>query len=109
MQELSCHQTGPENLAFVVASRRFQVEREEGMEEVVGQEGQQQETFDGIGVMAKDVIGMPFMGELSVILDIPALVAENNGALGRKLGRRRGGHPDPLAAEEFLLAIELPS
>ncbi len=45
----------------------------------------------------------------SVILDIPALVAENNGALGRKLGRRRGGHPDPLAAEEFLLAIELPS
>ena len=61
--------------------------------------------------MAKDVIGMPLIGELveSVILDIPALVAENNGALGRKLGRRRGGHPDSLAAEEFLLAIELPS
>jgi hypothetical protein len=41
------------------------------MEEVVGQEGQQQETFDGIGVMAKDVIGMPFMGKLveSVILN----------------------------------------
>ena len=34
------------------------------MEEVVGQEGEQQETFDGIGVMAKDVIGMPFLGEL---------------------------------------------
>jgi hypothetical protein len=29
---------------------------------------------------------MPLLGELleSVILDIPALVAENNGALGRK-------------------------
>jgi hypothetical protein len=62
-QELSCHQTNPENLAFVVESRRFQVEREEGMEEVVGQEGQQQETFDGIGGMAKHVIGMPFMRE----------------------------------------------
>ena len=61
--------------------------------------------------MAKDMIGMPFIGQLvkSVILDIPALVAENNGALGRKLGRRRSGYPDPLAAEKFLLAIELPS
>jgi len=31
--------------------------------------------------MAKNVIGMPLLGELleSVILDIPALVAENNG------------------------------
>jgi hypothetical protein len=72
VQELSRHQTGPENLAFVVASHRFQVEREEGMEEVIGQEGEQQETFDGIGVMAKDVIGMPLLGELveSVILRI---------------------------------------
>ena len=61
VQELSRHQTGPENLACVIASRRFQVEGEEGMEEVVGQEGQQQETFDGIGVMAKDVIGMPLL------------------------------------------------
>ena len=101
MQELSRHQTGPENLAGVIASRRFQVERKEGMEEVVGQKGQQQETFDGIGMMAKDVIGMPLLGELleSVILDIPALVAENNRALGRNLGSRRGGRPDPLAAE----------
>jgi len=51
------------------------------------------------------------MGKLveSVILDIPALVAEPNGALGRKLGSGRGGYPDPLAAEKFLLAIELPS
>jgi len=81
------------------------------MEEVVGQKGQQQETFDGIGIMAKNVIGMPLLGELleSVILDIPALVAENNGALGRKLGRGCGSHPDPLAAEELLLVIELPS
>ena len=60
--------------------------------------------------MAKDVIGMPLLDELleSVVLDIPALVAENNGALGRKLGRRRSGHPDPLAADEFRLVIELP-
>src|SRR5467141_4125177 len=80
------------------------------MEEVVVQEGQQQETFDGIGVMAKDVIGMPFTGELveSVIFDIPALVAENNEALGRKLGLSRVGHSVLLAAEEFRLSIELP-
>src|SRR5580692_11742033 len=64
-----------------------------------------------MGGMAKDVIGMPLIGQFveSVILDIPALVAENNGALGRKLGSRRGGHPDPNAVEEFGLAIELPS
>ena len=70
VEELSRHQTGPENLACVVASRRFQVEGKEGMEEVVGQEGQQQKTFDGVGVMAKDVIGVPLLGELleSVIL-----------------------------------------
>jgi hypothetical protein len=72
VQEVSCHQTGPENLAFVVASRGFQVEGDEGIKEVVGQESEQQETFDGIGVMAKAVIGTPFMGKLveSVILDI---------------------------------------
>ena len=39
LQELSRHQTGPENLACVIASRGFQVEREEGMEEIVGQKG----------------------------------------------------------------------
>ena len=85
MQELSGHQTGPENLAGVIASLRFQVERKEGMEEVVGQKGEQQKTLDGIGIVAKNVIGMPLLGELleSIILDIPALVAENNGALGR--------------------------
>jgi hypothetical protein len=51
------------------------------------------------------------MGKLveSVILDIPALVAEPNGALGGKLGSGRSGYPDPLAAEEFRLTIELPS
>src|SRR5260370_7872432 len=64
LQELSRHQTGPENLACVIARRGFQVEREEGMEEVVGQKSQQQETFNGIGAMAKDVIGMPLLGEL---------------------------------------------
>src|ERR1700691_4550302 len=60
--------------------------------------------------MAKDVIGMPLLDEFleSVILDIPALVAENDSALDRKLGRRRGGHPDPLAAQELRLVIELP-
>jgi hypothetical protein len=40
VQKLSRHQTGPENLALVVASRGFQVWREEGMEEVVGQEAE---------------------------------------------------------------------
>ena len=39
LQELGRHQTGPESLACVIASRGFQVEREEGMEEVVGQKG----------------------------------------------------------------------
>jgi len=34
LQELSRHQTGPENLARIIASRRFQVERKEGMEEL---------------------------------------------------------------------------
>ena len=48
----------------MVASRRFQVERDESMEKVVGQEGEEQETFDGVGVMAKDVIGMPLLGKL---------------------------------------------
>jgi hypothetical protein len=41
LEELSRHQTGPEKLAFVVASGCFQVESEEGMEEAVGQKGEQ--------------------------------------------------------------------
>jgi len=69
------------------------------MKDVVGQEGDQQEALDGVGVVLVEVIGMPAVDQLveTVILDIPALVAETDCTLGGDLWAGKRGHPDPIA------------
>ena len=93
------HEAGPEDLGFAPADLRFQIQSQEGMKDVVGQEGDQQEALDGVGVVLVDVIGMPAVDQLieTVILDIPPLVAKTDHPLsGDRLGRKGGG-PDPIA------------
>jgi hypothetical protein len=52
---------------------RFEVECEEGVKDVEGQEGDQQEALDCIGIMPVDVVGVPAVDQFvkSVIFDIP--------------------------------------
>src|SRR5450756_831205 len=49
--ELGGDQTSPVLLRFAVAQLGLEVEADEGMKNVVGQEGHQQECLDGLGVV----------------------------------------------------------
>ena len=57
------------------------------MKDVVSEERDEQEAFDGAGVMFENVIGMPFVDEFveAIILDVPTLVAETDYALSGNL------------------------
>jgi len=64
------------------------------VEDIEGEEGDQQEALDGVGVVPVDVVGVPAFDQFiePVIFDIPSLVAEGDGRLG---GDRPGRqHPD---------------
>ena len=50
------HKPGPEDLGSARADLRLQVEREEGVKDIVGQEGEQQEALDGVGVVLAGAI-----------------------------------------------------
>ena len=78
--DFRCHQAGPESLAPAAADLRFQVPIDEGMEDVEGQKGDQQETRHGIGFVFENMIGMPAIHQLveAMILDVPALVAQGH-------------------------------
>ena len=71
--------------------------------------GHQQEALDGVGFMPVDVVGMPAVDQFvePLILDIPALVAEGDGAPGGNglLGKR--GDPDPVAGQRLVFTVEL--
>jgi hypothetical protein len=51
---------------------------------IVGEERDEQEGFDGAGVMFENVIGVPIVDQIveAMILDIPTLVAETDHPLG---------------------------
>ena len=57
------------------------------MKDVVSEERDEQEAFDGAGVMLENVIGMPFVDEFveAIILDVPTLVAETDHPLSGNL------------------------
>ena len=78
------HKSGPEELGPALADRRFEIQCEEGVKDIEGEEGCQQEAFDGIGLVLIDMVGMPGIGQFveAVIFDIPSLVAEGNGLRG---------------------------
>ena len=67
---------------------RLQVEGKEGMKDVVGEEGDEQEAFDGAGVMFENMIGMPLVDQFveAMVFDVPTLVPETDDPLGGNLG-----------------------
>src|SRR5208283_3702087 len=78
------HELGPEDPGSALADLRLEIQREKGLKEVAGQEGDQQETLDGVGLVLIDVVGMPAVDQFvePVILDIPSLVAKADTSLG---------------------------
>ncbi|MGA8234639.1 MAG: hypothetical protein WB795_24390 [Candidatus Acidiferrales bacterium] len=60
------------------------------MKDVVSEEGYQQETLHGAGIMLIDVIGVPFVDQLieGIILNIPSLVYPMDSAANGNLGGR---------------------
>jgi hypothetical protein len=53
---------------------RFQIEKAEGVKEVVGQEGEEQERFHRLGVVFIHMVGVPLVGQFvePIVLDVPA-------------------------------------
>ena len=99
--DLRRHKLGPEDLGSALADLRLEIQREERMKDIEGQEGCQQEALDGIGIVLIDMVDMPAVGLFveAVIFDIPSLVAEGNGPTGGDEMDRKGGYPDPVADE----------
>ena len=88
--EFSRDESGPEDLSLTLACAGLHIARQEGMKEVVSQEGHEQKAFDGAGIMLEHMIGVPFVGQLveAIILDIPSLVSQMDDAMEGNLGRR---------------------
>src|ERR1035437_7449842 len=88
--EFSGDQTSPVFLRLAVAQLGFEVQADEGMKNVVGQEHQQQECLDGLGVVFVNVVRFPTIDQFieAEVLDVPSLMAPSDDALGgRLLGR----------------------
>src|SRR5450756_2189735 len=88
--ELGGDQTSPVLLRFAVAQLGLEVEADEGMKNVVGQEGHQQEYLDGLGVVFVNVVGFPTIDQFieAEVLDIPSLMAPGDDARGGRLLER---------------------
>ena len=95
----------------MLADLRFEIQHEESVKDIAGQEGEQQEALDGVGVVLIDVVGMPAVDQFvePMILDIPALVAEADGPPGGDEVDRKRSHPDPIAGLRLVFAVELPA
>ena len=74
--EFGGDESGPEDLRLTLPHAGLHIARQEDMKNVVSQEGYEQKTFDGAGIMLEHMVGVPFVGQLvePIILDIPSLV-----------------------------------
>ena len=108
--DLRRHELGQESLGSALADLRFEIQRAERVKDVAGQKGGQQEALDSVGIVFVDVVGMPAVCQFvePVIFDIPSLVAEGDGPSGGDEMERKRSHPDPVAGEPIVFAVELP-
>jgi len=56
---LRSHEAAPEGLGSALADFRFEIQREKPVKDIAGQEGDQQEALDCVGVVPVDMVGMP--------------------------------------------------
>ena len=97
--DLGGDQTCPVDLRLAVAELRFQVQFQESVEGVVSQKDQQEEGFNGVGLVFINVIGLLAINQRieAEVFNVPSLVTPSHDALGGSLLRRSSRHPDPIA------------
>src|SRR5450759_2650524 len=85
--ELGGDQTGPVFLRLAVAKLGLEVQADESMKNVVGQERHQQECLDGLGIVFVNVVRFPTIDQCieAEVLDVPSLMAPSDDARGRRL------------------------
>ena len=78
--DLRSHEAAPEGLGSAFADFRLEIQREECVKDIAGQEGDQQEALDGVGVVPVDMVGMPAVDQFvePMVLDVPPLVTETD-------------------------------
>ena len=108
--DFRCHKPRPVDPGSALADLWFEIECEECLKDIEGEEGGQQEALDGIRFVLIDMVGVPGVGQFveAMILDIPSLVAEGNGAPGGDKMERKRGDPYPVADEWLVFTVELP-
>ncbi len=107
--DLGGHLARPVKFRLVSSKSRFEVQHNECVKDVVSEEGEQQETLDGIRLVPIHVVRMPAVDQFikPMVLDIPALVAQCHDLPGPSLRRGQGGHPDPIAVQGSFLFGDL--
>src|ERR1017187_1818880 len=91
--ELGGDQTSPVFVQLGVAKLGFEVQAEEGMKDVVGQERHQQECLDGLGLVFVNVVGFPTMDQFieAEVLDVPSLIFREAASCREPVGRAWNG------------------
>jgi len=105
------NESSPEDLGFSLSRGRFHIQCQKSMKEVISEEGHEQKTLDGAGVVLVDMIGVPFLDQLleAIVLNIPSLVAQTDDLLDENFGRGKRRHPDPVTALRIVPLVELPA
>ena len=103
---------GPEDDGAVLSKAGLEVAGDEAMEDGVGDEENEPESYDGVGVMVEGMVGVPGVDDFieSLVFDLPSGVTEANDGGGGDLfwGKRRDPGPvvnphggDPPVADTF--------
>ena len=76
--QLGGDESSPEDLGLALSCGWLHIQRKESMKDVVSEEGHEEKTLDGTGVMLEDVIGVPFVDQLveAIFLDVSSLVPQ---------------------------------
>jgi hypothetical protein len=82
-------ESSPEDFGFSLSRGRFHIQGQKSMKQVISEEGHEQKTLDGAGVVLVDMIGVPFLDQLleAIVLNIPSLVAQTDDLLDENFGR----------------------
>ena len=74
---------GPEDDGVILSQLGLEVAGDEAMEDGVGDEENQPDSEDGVGVMVEVVVGVPIVDDLvePLVFDLPAGVTEANDGI----------------------------
>ena len=96
--QIGGYERGPKDFGTAITDLRFDIEKQKSVKDVVSQKSHEQETFDGLGMVLKNMIGIPSGDQFveSIIFDIPSLVTKMHYQLRGGLGGWKSGDPKPV-------------